>query len=170
MRRIIALILIPLALAACANTGLRDIRSTSAGPDEFIVSPVKPLEAPSSYTELPTPTPGQSNLTDRSALNEGTLAVGGRVEAEGASVPARDGALVQNARRLGVQAGIRETLAAEDAKFRKRKQRFTQFRIVPVDRYNQAYKKHSLDARSEQNRWRRAGVATPTSPPQKRRR
>lgn len=165
MRPTIALILIPLALAACGNPGLRDIRSNSAGPDEFIINPVKELSEPANYTDLPQPTPGQANRTDRSARNEGTLAVGGRIEDPNAPVPARDGALVQHASRLGVQGGIRETLAEADAKFRKRKSRLTQFRLVPVDRYNQAYKRLALDPNVEQARWRRAGVATPSSPP-----
>jgi hypothetical protein len=165
MRRITALILIPLALAACANPGLRDIRSNSAGPDEFIINPVKELAAPSDYTNLPKPTRGEGNLTDRSARGEGTTAVGGRVEDPNAPVPRSDGALVQHASRLGVQGDIRENLAEADAKFRKRKQRLTQIRLVPIDRYNQAYKRQALDAPAEQKRWRRAGVATPSSPP-----
>lgn len=165
MRRIVILALIPLALAACANTGLRDLRNTSDGPDEFMLQPAKPLEAPSSYTELPAPTPGQANLTDRSALNEGVVAFGGRPEAEGAGIPASDGALVRAASRMGVTAGVREDLAETDAKFRKRKARFTQFRLVPVDRYNQAYKRQTLNAGAEAARWRRAGARTPSSPP-----
>ena len=111
MRRIAVLVLIPLALAACSNKGLRELRTNSSGPDEFMVAPVKPLEAPSNYANLPAPTPGQANLTDRSALNEGIIAFGGRPEAAGAGVPARDGALVQQASRLGVTPGVRQQLA-----------------------------------------------------------
>lgn len=165
MRRTIALILIPLALSACANPGLRDLRSNSAGPDEFIINPSKELSEPANYTDLPQPTPGKSNLTDRSALDDGVRAVGGRVTDPNAPVPASDGALVRHASRLGVQPAIRETLAQADAQFRKRKRRLTQFRIARVDRYNQAYSRQALDARAEQVRWRRAGVATPSSPP-----
>ncbi len=80
-------------------------------------------------------------------------------------MPARDGALVQHASRLGVSPDIRETLARIDAEFRRRKERFTQFRIVPVDRYNQAYKGEALNAAAEQARWRRAGARTPSAPP-----
>lgn len=165
MRRIAPLVLLPLVLAACANTGLRDLRNTSDGPDEFMIQPAKPLEAPASYSELPTPTPGQANLTDRSALAEGTVAFGGRPEPENAGIPARDGALVQHASRLGVSPGIRENLAEADAQFRKRKARFTQFRIVPVDRYNQAYRREALDPNTEARRWRGAGARTPSFPP-----
>ena len=134
MRRAALLILISLALSACANKGLRDLRTNGDGPDEFMIQPSKPLEAPANYTDLPTPTPGQANLTDRSAVDEGIAAFGGRASALEGGIPASDGALVRHASRLGVAANIREDLAEADAKFRKRKQRFTQYRIVPVDR------------------------------------
>lgn len=165
MRRIALIALIPLALAACSNQGLRDLRSSSDGPDEFMIQPVKPLESPDNYATLPAPTPGKANLTDRSALNEGVQAFGGRPQSADVGIPASDGALVRHASRNGVSANIREELAETDAKFRKRKARFTQFRIVPVDRYNQAYKRQALDADKEARRWRRAGARTPSAPP-----
>ncbi|MGJ8615826.1 MAG: DUF3035 domain-containing protein [Sulfitobacter sp.] len=168
MRRTLILVLLPLTLAACASTGLRDLRTNSSGPDEFRVAPVKPLEAPTDYNTLPAPTPGQANLTDRSAINEGIVAFGGRPEAAGGAIPARDGALVQHASRLGVTPGVRQKLAETDAQFRKRKARFTQFRIVPTDRYSQAYRREVLNAEVEAARWRRAGARTPSSPPRVR--
>lgn len=168
MRRIALFILLSVALTACSSKGLRDLQSTSDGPDEFKVQPVKALETPDSYTALPAPTPGQSNLTDRSALNEGVIAFGGRPLAEAGAVPASDGALVQHASRMGVTPNVRAELADADAKFRKRKQRFTGIRIVPVDRYNQAYKRQALDQDAEARRWRRAGARTPSSPPASR--
>ena len=165
MSRLALLLLSPLLLAACANTGLRDIRSNGTGPDEFMISPVKPLQVPDSFTALPPPTPGQANLTDRSALQEGIVAFGGQPEAAGGAVPPTDSALVQYAGRMGVAPAIRQTLAAADADFRRRKGRFTQFRIVPVDRYNQAYRGQALDAERTLARWRRAGARTPSAPP-----
>lgn len=168
MRRIAFLILLPLVLAACSDRGLRDLRTNSDGPDEFMVQPVKALEQPADFSTLPPPTPGQSNLTDRSALNEGITAFGGRPEAEGGGIPASDGALVQHASRLGVARNIREDLAETDAQFRKRKARFTQIRIIPVDRYNQAYRRQSLDQDAEWRKWRRAGARTPSAPPASR--
>ena len=165
MRRIALISLIPLALAACSNQGLRDLQPTSDGPDEFLIQPVKPLERPDSLNSLPVPTPGQANLTDRSAIAEGVAAFGGRLDTSG-GIPAGDAALVQHAGRMGVQPGIRGTLAQSDAEFRKRKGRFTQFRIVPVDRYSQAYQRQTLDAHSEAERWRKAGGRTPSYPPQ----
>lgn len=165
MRPIAALILICAFVAGCANTGLRDLRSPSEGPDEFGIQPVKPLEQPADFNALPAPTPGKRNLADRDALSEGSGAVGGRLADPNGPIPGRDGALVRAASRLGVTANIRETLAEQDADFRRRKARLTQFRIVRVDRYNQAYRRQALDARAEQARWRRAGARTPASPP-----
>jgi hypothetical protein len=165
MRRIAALILITLGLSACANTGLRDLRNNSAGPDEFLVAPAKGLEAPADYSALPPPTPGQANRTDRSAVNEGIVAFGGRPTSPTAGIPASDGALVQHASRRGVDPNIRQELAEADATFRKRKGRFTQIRIARVDRYEQSYRRQALDAEAEAKKWRRAGARTPSSPP-----
>jgi hypothetical protein len=165
MRRIAYLVLIPLVLGACANKGLRDLQNVSDGPNEFMIQPAKPLEAPASYSDLPPPTPGQANRTDRSALNEGVIAFGGKPESANAGIPASDGALVQHASRMGVAPDIRTDLAESDAKFRKRKGRFTQIRIVKVDRYNQAYRRQTLNADSEAARWRNAGARTPSYAP-----
>jgi hypothetical protein len=165
MRRLAALALIAIALAGCSNKGLRELRSTSDGPDEFLISPVKALESPDNYQTLPVPTPGQANRTDRSALQEGIAAFGGRPSAVEGGIPAADAALVRHSARLGVSPNIRETLAQTDADFRKRRGRLTQFRIVPVDRYNQVYRKQALDADREAARWRQAGARTPSAPP-----
>lgn len=165
MRKLAILFVLPVLVAGCANVGLRDLQSTSSGPDEFGIKPVGALQEPANYKELPAPTPGGVNRVDRSALAEGANAFGGNVGDPNAPVPARDGALVQHASRLGVSPNIRQTLAETDAAFRKRKARFTQYRIVPVDRYNQAYRREALNARAEQNRWRRAGARTPSAPP-----
>lgn len=165
MRKFAILFVLPALIAGCANVGLRDLQSTSSGPDEFGIKPVGALEEPTNYSELPTPTPGGTNITDKSAIADGTRAFGGRPSDPNGPIPASDGALVQHASRLGVAPNIRGDLAETDAAFRKRKARFTQFRIVPVDRYNQAYKREALDARAEQNRWRSAGARTPSAPP-----
>ncbi len=165
MRGIAALILITLGLTACGDKGLRNLRTDSAGPDEFLLQPVKPLEAPANYTELPSPTPGQANLTDRSAVSEGVAALGGRTGDPNAAIPASDGALVQHVSRRGVDPNIRAELAEADAAFRKRRGRFGQIRLVPTDRYDDVYRRFILNARSEAAKWRRAGARTPSSPP-----
>lgn len=165
MRKFALMIVLPVLIAGCANVGLRDLQSNSSGPDEFGIKPVDALQAPDSFSQLPTPTPGGVNLADRSALAEGAKAFGGNLGDPNGPIPSRDGALVQYTGRLGVSSDIRETLAQTDADFRRRKARFTQYRIVPVDRYNQAYRRQALDARAEQNRWKQAGARTPSAPP-----
>ncbi|MEQ6203227.1 DUF3035 domain-containing protein [Sulfitobacter sp. HNIBRBA2951] len=165
MRKLALMIVLPLLMAGCANVGLRDLQSDSAGPDDFSIKPVEALAEPANFTDLPAPTPNGVNRADRSALAEGVQAFGGRKGDPNAAVPARDGALVRHTSRLGVVAGIRDDLAQTDADFRRRKARFTQYRIVPVDRYNQAYRRQALDADAEQARWRRAGARTPSAPP-----
>lgn len=165
MRRIALMILVPLAISACANTGLRNLQNNTAGPDEFLIEPVKPLAEPSNYNTLPPPTPGRANLADRSAINEGITAFGGQPQAQGGGILAADAPLVQHASRLGVAPNIRADLAESDAAFRQRRGRFTQIRLVPVDRYAQAYRRQALDADAEAARWRRAGARTPSYPP-----
>lgn len=164
LMRPIAFMMLLLCVTACANKGLRDLRSTGDGPDDFIINPAKPLESPENYKALPSPTPGQANITDPTPLQDGIAAVGGRLGDPNAPVPSRDGAVVTHASRFGVNAGIRTTLANEDAAFRKRRGRFTQIRIVPVDRYNQAYQKQALDPNRVERQYRRAGAATPSVP------
>lgn len=166
MRRIVALVLIMTALGACANTGLRDLRSNSRGPDEFLVEPAAELQAPEDYSALPTPTPGQANRTDVFPISAAVVALGGRPSDANAAIPASDGALVSAASRFGVTPGIREELASIDAEFRRKQARFTQYRLFPEDRYNEAYSRETLDARAQAEGWRRAGAQTPSFPPQ----
>ncbi|WP_137702828.1 DUF3035 domain-containing protein [Marimonas lutisalis] len=163
-----------LGLAACGgyerDITLRDVRSASPGPDEFSVLPTKPLQEPASYSDLPPPTPGAANLVDQNPLADGVAALGGRPERlQDNGVPAGDGALVRHASRNGVSPTIREELAAQDEDFRRRKSRFTKFRIVRQDLYNKVYKREALKPRSETERFRRStGVRTPSSPPASR--
>ena len=80
-------------------------------------------------------------------------------------MPATDGALVAQASRYGVPSDIRQSLAATDAKFRERAARSGRFRLFPVDRYEQAYRRQAIDPFRETQRWRASGRETPTSPP-----
>ena len=168
--RIAILAITAMGLSACSgyerDIRLRDVTSMSPGPDEFGILPGKPLQEPTSFTELPTPTPGSANLTDQNPLADGVAALGGRPDRlENKGVPAGDGALVRHASRNGVDPNVRTELAAQDEDFRKRKSRFTRIRIVRQDLYNKVYKRETLNARREWNRYRRAGARTPSAPP-----
>ena len=84
--------------------------------------------------------------------------------AQGAGIGAGDEALFGYATRFGMDPNIRGDLAAADEKFRKNNARWTRLKLFRVDRYNQAYRFQTLDAAKEVQRWRRAGVQTPTMP------
>lgn len=167
MRKAIIALLATGLLAACGGgrDGLRDLRSTSGGPDEFSVLPVKPLELPET-TELPAPTPGGANRTDPTPNADAVAALGGRSSAaQAGGIPAADAALVSHAGRAGVTPGIRDQLAREDAQFRRRKSAGRVFNIFGRDRYFRAYAGQALDAYAELQRFRNLGVQTPTAPP-----
>ncbi len=156
-----------LAVAGCSDKGLRDLRAPGTGPDEFMILPTKPLTAPQDYQVLPAPTPGGTNLTDQYPKADAVAALGGRPSAleGGAGIPASDAALVAASSRYGVPANTRVALAEEDAKFRKRQSRMTRIRLFPVDRYQQAYRKQSLDPFAQTDLFRTRNAGTPTSPP-----
>lgn len=165
-RGVILGMILALTLGACANTGLRTLRSNSSGPDEFLVQPVKPLQLPPDTAALPPPTPGGRNLVDANPLEDAVIAVGSQsLSSPTGPIPGGDSAVVTYASRFGVSGDIRQALAQEDADFRKRRGRFTQYRIVPVDRYNQVYQRFAIDPFTVAESYRRIGVATPSSPP-----
>lgn len=167
MLRLTICMTLVLTLTACAsgNRGLRDLRSSSGAPDEFRVQPMGALVMPTDMTTLPAPTPGGGNLSDPTPVADAVAVLGGNPNSLTASgIPAGDGALVTAASRNGVDPAIRQTLASEDATFRSRQSQFGLFR--GRNRYFQAYSRQALDAYAELQRFRNAGVATPTAPPQ----
>ena len=162
----IIMLIAAVGIAGCSKTGLRNLRAPGPGPDEFMILPVKPLTAPQDYSTLPTPNPSGGNLVDLNPIADAAVAMGGRAEATvPGGVPAADGALIAAATRNGVDPDVRQTLAEADAKFRKRQSRMTRLRLVPVDRYEQAYRRQALEPFPETERYRDAGAGTPTSPP-----
>lgn len=164
-----AVLLVAVSVAGCARDyRLKDLRPSGDGPEEFGIEPVKPLEKPASYSALPAPTPGARNRTDKTPLEDSVAALGGNPArlATGGGIPASDAALVNAASRKGTNPAIRQQLAAEDLEFRKRKSRFTKFRLFRVDRYNQSYRRQSLNAQRTTDLYRRAGARTPSAPPQ----
>lgn len=160
-----------LVLSGCGadrDIRLRSFANNAGGPEEFAVLPGKPLQAPPSYSALPRPTPGGSNLTDQNPMGDAVAALGGNPAAlqPGAGIPAGDAALLRHAGRNGIDGAIRATLAAEDEDFRRRKSRFTRIRLAPVDRYVEVYRPQTLDPHAEAERFRRVAIPTPTAPPE----
>ena len=165
--RMIVTIGLIVAVTACSggNKPLTRLKNPNDGPDEFLIVPGKPLQEPESYSQLPTPTPGQGNLTDQNPRADTVAALGGNPTAARSGIAANDAGLVRHTSRYGTQAGIRQTLRAEDAEIRRNYGRRNILRIGPRDDYTEAYKRQWLDSQAEQERLRRYGVITPTAPP-----
>ena len=163
-------ILVLIGLAACSgrerDITLHNLKTNSGKPEEFAITPNKPLSAPETYTSLPAPTPGGANRTDQTPLQDAVAALGGnpdRLTAR-AGAPAGDGALISAVSRNGRDPAIREELASQDLEFRKRNSLFT-WTLVPEDQYYKAYRKEALDPQLWLETYRRAGARTPTAPP-----
>lgn len=167
-RSILALTLLTFAIAACGRSDapLTRIKNDGNGPDEFAILPTGPLQTPKSYSALPAPTPGGANLVDPNPRAAGIAALGGNpaVTVPG-NVDAADGGLVNYTRRFGVNAGVRQQLAVEDAQTRRSHGRINIFNIGPNDDYTDAYKDQWLDSQAEQQRLTRSGIVTPSAPP-----
>ena len=159
-------ILAGLVLAGCSGGGLRELSRASAGPDEFLVLPNKPLTPPPDYNSLPTPTPGGANLVDQHPIADAAAALGGRPELYANNgVPASDRGLLAQTSRYGIPADTRLTLAEEDAQFRKRKAILSKFRLFKVDRYEQSYNSQSIDPFRQAGQLQNQGIRIPTAPP-----
>lgn len=171
-----ALIILALvALTACGSrqdtadrdTNLRQLRNTSGSPEEFSIVPNKPLQAPETLAELPPPTPGGTNRTDQTPLQDAVAVLGGnpaRLDPQ-AGIGAGDQALLTRASRFGRDSDIRTELAVDDQAFRERRRLFN-WRLVPQDTYNRAYRGQALDPYASLEAARRAGLLTPSAPPE----
>jgi hypothetical protein len=158
------------ALAACGGRDgtLRDLRSFDRSPEEFAIVPNKPLELPEGAIDLPPPTPGGANRTDLTPKADAVASLGGNpaaTVARGTAIPSGDAALVSTVSRFGRDGDIRAELAATDLEFRKRKSLFT-WSVVPRDDYAAAYSAQTLDPYLWLEAYRRAGLRTPTAPPE----
>ena len=152
-------------LAGCGGTpDLVRLTKQGPGPDEFGILPNKPLAAPTSYAELPAPTPGGGNRGDASPLSDAVTALGGTPG--GATAPAQGPQLLAHARRFGVDGEIRTRLASEDLAFRQKRTGRPLERLFGTSVYYRAYQQVSLDQYAELERLRRMGVRTPAVPPE----
>lgn len=170
--RIVVALALLAALGACSGgrdgeTSLRNLDNYRGTPEEFGIVPNKPLAEPPSFSQLPAPTPGSANRADVTPLSDAVVALGGdpsRLAERG--IPSSDAALVAAAGRNGVDSGIRQDLAEADAAFRRRASIFN-WKLLPDDEYNRAYRRQALDAQGWLARVRRPGtnVRTPSAPP-----
>ena len=155
--------LLATGLSACSERTptLFNLQKTDRTPDEFSILPSQPLQTPESFAELPPPTPGGSNRTDRQPQAEAIAALGGNA----AGGTRADGALIATATRYGVGENIRGVLAAEDLEYRRENDGRLLERLFNVNVYYDAYERQSLDQYRELERLRRAGVRTVAAPP-----
>lgn len=153
-------------LAACSKgePSLMNLRATQDGPDEFAILPTKALQEPKNYTDLPTPTPGQTNLTDPTPQADAIAALGGNLGS--GNLRRSEGALVSAASRYGVSANIREVLAASDLEWRRDNKGRVLERLFNVNVYYRAYEAMHLNQHLELERLRRKGIWTPAAPPE----
>jgi hypothetical protein len=149
-----------IAGTACASKSTIAPTSVGTGPDEFSITPAKPLESPSDFAALPTPTLGGTNLTDATPKADAIVALGGRVS----TATGVDGGIVTYASRYGVDQDIRSALAISDTRFRKVK---TATPSLPwtKNKYERAYRRLALDPWAELERLRALGVLVPSAPP-----
>jgi hypothetical protein len=153
-----------LVLSACSGDGdpeLMNLRNPSEGPDEFLVVPSKPLEIPEDVAALPTPTPGGRNLADATPREDMIAALGGNA----AAARGGSGGLIAYTTRFGTAPNIRSELAVADLEFRRQNDGRLLERLFSVPVYFEAYAPLSLDQYAELERFRRAGVRTPSAPP-----
>lgn len=160
----VAVIAAIVALSACDRNRvpeLMNLRKGSAAPDEFAILPTMPLTQPETYAELPTPTPGGANRTDRNPRADAVAALGGRPGAGSSG----HGALIASAGRYGVAQDIRSVTAAEDLEYRRANDGRPIERLFNINVYYKAYRAQSLDQHVELERLRRAGIRTVAAPP-----
>jgi len=158
-----------LTLSACGNrpAQLLNLSAGSDSPDEFAILPGKPLQQPESYSALPAPTPGGSNLTDPRPNADAIVALGGNPSnLTRTDIPNSDSGLVNYARRAGVQNDIRARLAAADEDFRSRNKGRILPRLFRQTQYFDVYSDQELNQHAELARLRAAGVKTPSVPPE----
>ncbi len=152
-------------LSACVDRerGLHETYTRTEGPDEFAVLPSKPLVIPEELAALPPPRPGAANRTDPTPRADAVAALGGVPNAgRGAPIPSADAALIAGTGRFGVNPNIRTELAQADAEFRARR---PGLRLLTRNRYYTLYETFTLDAYTELERFRRAGILVPSAPP-----
>ncbi len=163
------LLVLALGLSACGSgrTGMLNLRGAKTGPDEFSILPSKPMQMPADLSQLPAPTPGGNNLTDPTPNADAVAALGGNPAALTPSgVLASEGAIVNYATRYGVQAGVRQELAAADEERRASNGFYPTFGNLGNLRYYRIYRREALDQVAELQRLRRLGIKTPSAPPQ----
>lgn len=149
-----------ITVSACASKSTITPQAQGNGPDEFSITPPKPLEAPKDFSALPVPTLGGSNLSDATPKADAIVALGGRVPVS----TGIDGGIVTYASRYGVDQNIRSDLATSDTRFRKIKTAAPSWPWAK-NKYERAYRRFALNPWDELERLQALGVQVPSAPP-----
>ncbi|MDA5092722.1 DUF3035 domain-containing protein [Aliiroseovarius sp. KMU-50] len=169
MKSVLILCFAALGLSACSEgePRLMNFKASTTTPDEFAILPTKPLQEPESYSALPAPTPGGSNVTDPTPLKDAVAVLGGKPSLlDDTGIRRGESGLVSYATRKGVSGNIRQVLAAEDLQFRTDNNGRLLERLFNVNTYFSAYELQELDQHRELERLRLLGVWTPSAPPE----
>lgn len=162
-------LIVALGLMGCSRSAephLMNFYSNTRGPDEFAVLPTKPLQMPKDLKDLPTPTPGGTDLVDPTPDADAVAALGGRPSAlQAGAIPAGDKALIAQVTRYGTDPKIRAQLAAADREYRRKHPGKVLPRLLGLSQYNYVYKPMELDQYAALKKWRAAGLPTDTAPP-----
>ena len=147
-----------------SNPDLVQYRSTS-GPDEFSVTVYPPVSKPTQAAPLPVPAPGAPARAAISPSDRAIRLLGGTPQS-GADlgISQRHASLMTHIAGLGVQPGIRDTLAREDLEFRRGRGAKPVERMFSYSVYFRAYQPMSLEPIAESQRLVELGLPTTTIP------
>lgn len=153
----IGLLIAITAVSACNRSGsgasrpLLNIRSAGIPPDEFLVTPRRPLERPDNVFALPQPAPGTMNRAELDPDAPMLEALGARRPR--GDIPVPESALVAAVRSAAgpVPADIRSILATEDAALREQR----------AEEAGSIYEFMVLDPFAEAARLRALGINSP---------
>lgn len=171
--RVAVVLSLGLVLSACGGgssseqepRSLMKFRNADGTPDEFAISPARPLQAPPSEFALPEPTRNGVNRANQNPLADAIVALGGTEAAlRGSGVPSRDSALVAQTSRFGTDVDIRARLTEEDRLFRLNNPPRLLERLSGTTYYD-VYARQSLNQQAETERLRALGIPTPAAPP-----
>ncbi|MCY4541402.1 MAG: DUF3035 domain-containing protein [Rhodobacteraceae bacterium] len=136
-----------------------------SGPDEFSVTVYPPISKPTQAALLPQPKPGAPARATVSPSDRAILLLGGNPQsARNLGISQRHAPLMTHIAGLGIEPGIRETLASEDLEYRRGKGAKPVERMFSYSVYFRAYQPLSLDPVAESKRLSELGINTTMVP------
>tara|TARA_Y100000385_G_scaffold258577_1_gene286688 strand:+ start:200 stop:724 length:525 start_codon:yes stop_codon:yes gene_type:complete len=150
-----------------SDPNLFSLKNYGEGPDEFALVTLREIQMPESFSTLPVPTLGGSNLTDVNPQEDVILALGGSLSAKNGNKHKDDKLFEDTASRFGLNENIREELLSEDREFRLKNRGLLFERLASMNVYFKAYSSMTLDSEEELVRLNKLGVKILANPPVK---